>query len=224
MFQVIKAELDYNRKLILGCFALILLVCIYEVAISGVRIGYVLIVIYMLTTFWNIFRNKEKRDYQLSRLPLTVRQIAGVRFIMICLACVTISLSYYLLYLAFNFRTPDEPVKLIAYTGIILFGFSIYFMLRDFRVVSLKKIRLSRNRFKAILILIVLGLNFLTIYSIIQLKTSGEVPPLIHYLDKINLLADPPANSSEIAIFLVVSLVLAYSTIFTFNWRKTYLE
>jgi hypothetical protein len=224
MFHIIKAEIDYSKKLILICFALILLVCLYEVAISGVRIGYVLILIYMLTTLWNVFRNKERRDYQLAGLPLSIRQIARARFLMIFLACFSISLFYYLTYLAFNIRTPDEPVKLIAYTGIILAGFSIYFGFRDFRVFSLRKIGLSRNRFKAILILIVLGLNFLIIYGIIQLKTSGEVPPLIRYLDKINLLADPPANSSEIVIFFILSLILAYSTVFTFGRRKSYLE
>lgn len=224
MWRILKAEINYNKKLILGCFAFIPLVCMYEVAISGVRIGFVLIIIYILTIHWNISRNKNKRDYQLTRLPLAVRQIAWARFLMIFLACINVSLFYYLTFLAFNFRTPNEPIKLIAYCGIILFGFSIYFILRDFRVVSLKKIGLSINRLKAILILIVLGLNFLVIYSIIQIKSSGEVPVLIHYLDKINLLADPPAKSYEIAIFFVMSLALAYSTVFTFGRRKTYLE
>lgn len=73
MFHMLKAEIIYNKKLILGCFGFIPLVCTYEVVISGVRIGYVLLTIYMMTVFWNIFRNKEKRDYQLARLPLSAK-------------------------------------------------------------------------------------------------------------------------------------------------------
>ncbi|MFQ5633583.1 MAG: hypothetical protein ACE5I1_32870 [bacterium] len=224
MWHIVKAEIDYNKKLLLAVSLLIPLVCFYENAIADERIGYVLLSIYMATTFWNIFRNKDKRDLQLVPLPLSARQLALARMATIAIVCLGFSIFYLLIYFLFHFQGPPESIKLLAYWGIILSGFSIYYVLRDLYKSSFRKFGLTKTRIKWIAILFALGLNFMIFYAIYQTKATGEVHYFIHYLDKVNLLADPPANAVQIVIFLVFSIVFAYSTAFTFGWRKSFLE
>jgi hypothetical protein len=131
---------------------------------------------------------------------------------------------YYLNYFLFNLAGPAHPEKLIVYVCIILFGSSIYFIISDLKGKPGDKSRHLKSRMKAVLILLVGGINFLTFYAIFQMKQTGEVPILLRYLDNINLIFDPPVNHQEMAIFFILCLVLAYFTIFTFGWRKTYLE
>ncbi|MFQ5769024.1 MAG: hypothetical protein ACE5HX_00705 [bacterium] len=229
MWQIVQAEINYNKRLILACLGFVLLVCIYEFVISEVRIGYVLIDSYMLTVFWNIFRNREKREYQNTRLPLSVQQLALTRLIIILLACLSVSVFYFVTYFMFNFRIPQEPIKLIVYPAIILIGFTIYFLMRDLWYDSFRKwITSNAFKFKGVLLVITLGLNFLIIYStvvvMLQKNLDRKFLVVIHYLDKINLLADPPATEFQLIIFVFASLILACSTVFTFSWRKSYLR
>ena len=228
MWQFIQSEIKFNRRLILGCLGFMLLVCIYEFVISEVRIGYVLIGSYMLTVFWNIFRNREKRDYQITRLPLSARQLALARLFLILLACLSVSVFYLVTYFIFNFRIPPEPIKLVVYPAIILAGFTIYFLMRDLWHDSFRK-WISNNaiKFKGILLVITVWLNFLIIYSMVVLMLQKNLDRkflvVIHYLDKINLLADPPATQSQLILFVFASLILACSTVFSYSWRRSYL-
>ncbi|MFQ5604446.1 MAG: hypothetical protein ACE5HS_14345 [bacterium] len=228
MLKIIIAEIRYNQKLIFGCFSFILLVGCYELAISEIRIGYTLIASYMLTVFWNIHRNREKRDYQVTRLPLSNRQLALARLVIIVLACLSVSMIYFIIYLLFNFRIPQEPIKLIAYPGIILVGFTIYFVIRDLWRDSFKVLFLHKSsKIRGVVIVMVLVVNVLTIYAfvltVLQKNLDKNFLVVIHYLDKINLLAEPPATEFQLIIFVLASFVLAFTTVFSFGWRKSYL-
>lgn len=224
MWHILRAELDYNKKLVLGSLGFIPLICLFELAVSSERQGYVLLTLYGLTVFWNIFRNKEKRNRQQARLPLAVREIARARILTIVIAGVVADGLYYMTYFIFNFKRPEEAIKLLAYLGIILVGFSIYFVLSDLSGGVSRKLGVSKKSFKVALILLALGLQAMTVYAIIQTKAAGKPHVFLHYLDKVNMLADPPADDYEIVAFLILSLALACTTVFTYGRRKSYLE
>lgn len=224
MWYILRAELEYNKKLVLGLLGFIPLICLYELAVSSERQGYVLLTIYGLTVFWNIFRNKEKRNCQQARLPLAAREIAQARILLIIIAGVVVDGLYYATYFIFNFKPPEEAIKLAAYLGIMLAGFSIYFLLNDLSSGAFKNLRLSKKSFKAMLILVALGLQAMTIYAIIQTRATGRTHIFLHYFGNLNLLADPPGNYSEIVAFLILSVLLASLTVISFGRRKSYLE
>lgn len=220
MWRIFKTELDYNKKLFLVVLALIPLTCLYEMAISEERLGFILIAIYFATVFWNIFRNKEKRDFQIALLPLSARHIALARLLTIAVASSSLSA----LYLLIHFQNPPQSIKFLAHWATILCGFSIYFALRDLYKNSFIKFGITKARIKIIAILFALGLNIMIFYAIFKTKSTGEVHYFIRYLNKFNLLVDPPANDVQIVFFFIFSLVLAYSTLFTYTWRRSYLE
>lgn len=176
MWPLFKVEIDYNVKRILIFGAFIPLFCFYELLVIGTREGYTLLITYGLMVLWISFRNKEKRGLQHARLPLSIKQLALMRLILVLLFSFGFSILYYLTYYLFNFRGPAQPEKLIIYGCIILF------------------------------------------------KQTGEVPILLRYLDYINLLFEPPVNHREMSIFFISSLGLANFTVFTFRWRKSYLQ
>ncbi len=224
MLRILKAEIGYNKKLILGSFAFVLVLCLFEILIAGARTGYVLIASYLLTVLWNVFRNKERREYQLMHLPLSAREIAAARILMIVLACVSLGLFYFLTYSVFHLKTPDAPIKLVAYLGIMLTGFSLYFFVRDFWSASWGNMKFTAKDFKAIMILVFIGINFLLIIAIIQTRSTGRIHPFIRFLDKMNMLADPTGRIYQILIFAALSLVLASFTVLTYSRRNSYLR
>lgn len=224
MWRILRAEIEYNIIRILIFSAFILLICFYELLVIGTREGYTLLVSYGLMVFWITFRNKERRGLQQARLPLSIKQLALSRFILALLFSFGFSILYYLTYFLFNFRKPVQPEKLIIYGCIILFGASLYFIFSDLRGKSSEKFKHIKTRIKAVMILLVGGLMFLTFYAIFQFKQTGEVPVLLRYLDYINLFFEPPVNHREMIIFFILSLGLGYLTVFTFSWRKNYLN
>lgn len=224
MWHIIKAELIYHKYTFLGFLAFVPLVCYYEFVISEIRIGYVLIISYMLTVFWNVLRNKEKRESQLICLPLSIRRIAAIRILMLVVLCIGASLLYSLIYVVLNFRSPEESIKLLAYLGIILFGFSIYFAFRDLGFEFFVKLGFTKKRVIPIVIVLGVGIQLLTLYAILQTRSSGQIHAIMNYLDKINWLFDPSVNNLQITLFFIFSLGLAYLTLFTFGYRRSYIK
>ena len=224
MWLIIKTEFEYNKKLFGAVLAFVPLLCFYEFMIAGERKGYVLILIYLATVFWSIFRNREKRELQLARLPISPQQLALVRIVVVLLTSFAVMVGYLLVYWLFHTRSPENAIRLLAYPAIMLLGFTFYFVFYDLRRLGDQPHVLSAKAFKSIAIFAFFLINALLFYGIYQTKTTGRLHWIIAKIDYINLLTDPPANATHIFAFFGLSLLLADSTLFTYSKRKSYLR
>jgi hypothetical protein len=226
MWRLIRSEFDYNRKLFLGLVAvipLLSLLVVYPIEDFSPNLLAFTMTLLMLQN-WAVFRNKEKRVCQQIRLPLSLRRIALTRILLVMIA----SSGYLVLYafICFGLMTSGRVnyVALSMIFGIILLVFSVYFILRDLLLDFFRKLGLTKERMIVALLLVVVGLNILGVYVMIQTNTSGTAPLPVRATFDFLRRNNPFGGEYGAVKFLALSALLASLTVISFERRKSYLE
>lgn len=230
MRYILGAEFGYNKVLflILLSFVPALAYITIHPPMEDFPMGIMMFwLMFMSAQFWIIFRNKENRDYQQVRLPVSTGGIAMVRLGMVALLCVSM--------IALCCATqvivkPAGPVvfkgMLVAF-GIILLLFSTYFILRDLILFFLRNNRvfkLTKEHTKTVLIFVALLLNLLGVYYfLVGLRGSEPSSGLIRI---IRFFIYNPLFTTELGIakFVIGCLIFSGFSVVTFLRRKSYLE
>jgi hypothetical protein len=171
-----------------------------------------------------MFRNKESRDVQQAKLPLPIRHVAAARILMVAGIGLSLIAVYKLIYLIVAPGPWHHHGNPLVFLGLVVIGFSGYFMLRDLLLGSFRRWGLSMERSRMILILVAVGLNVSGIFFLVKLKAMGasRIPlePIILFLAG----QSPVHRGLGLLKFMAVCLGLAILTIFTFGQRKSYLD
>jgi hypothetical protein len=222
MLEVLKAEIRYSSKFFLVMMAFIPFLVLYRFYLDE-EFAFSLLptIILMVPLIWNIQRNKEHRDCQLGRLPLSIYAVGMARMLVPLL----LSLSMGLLFLLLSALIPASLLwrNLIVWYIImtILLIFSIYFILRDSLLYFLRHNRylsLSKENMIMLILGMVILLNLLGLYLFIT-ENQGVVY-LIGQLMKVN----PFSGESGLGRLIITSMIMALVSVYTFSRRKTYLE
>jgi hypothetical protein len=220
MWRLIKSEFRYNWLnfgLCLGAIPLLFLVQLRYRELGASFFSFILLL--LMINNWNAFHMREKRDFQHIQLPLPIRRLALARILIVLISCAAFVGLFVVLHLALVRATPINLRLLLTILGLVVSVFSLAFMFRD-RFLGTKALM----RGKALLVALLAGvllLNIMTWMAVNQAKQQGSEPPRIarvfDFIEKHN----PTTSNLNTAIFLGVSLVLAYLTIETFARRRS---
>ena len=223
MVQILKAEIRYNLKLIIGFFLFLPLTWLLSFnAFQDLSPNYIMFwLMFVMVQSWNSVRNKEARGYQQAVLPLSKIRVALARLgMVIVLSLAMIAIHSVVIHqiqqsLAMSFSTIILPL------AILLFMFSLYYLLRDRLLYFLRHNRIfkiTKERTMNILMLTVfLGMIFGMVAFMARLTT---IAPIIDFV----IAHNPFSGEFGFEKFLILSLALAGLTLVTFNYRKSYLE
>jgi len=220
MWQVIRAEFRYNWinfSLFLAAIPVLFLV---QLRYRDVGVSFFsLMLLVLMINYWNAFQIKEKRDFQHIQLPLPIRRLALARILIVLISCAAFVGLFMLLHLAFLRSTPLNFRLLVTILGLVVSVFSLAFMFRD-RFLGSKALMRGKILLVALLA-VVLILNIATWMAISQAKQQGSEPPRIIRVFDFMEQHNPTTSNLNTAIFLAVSLALAYLTIETFARRRS---
>ena len=230
MWQILRAEFSYNKILFLSLFSFVPVLAYVTIhpPIEDFPVGIMMFwLMFMTAQFWIIFRNKENRDYQQVRLPVSTGRIALVRLGMVAGFCVSMIALCCAAQVILN---PGGPIvfkgMLVAF-GIILLPFSTYFILRDLILFFLRNNRVfkfTKERTITVLIFVGLLLNLLGVYYFFVGLRGPE--PSSGLIRMIRFVKYDPLFTTELGIakFLTGCLIFSGLSVVTFAQRKSYLE
>lgn len=224
MWHILKAEFNYHKKIFLGFFGFLPFICFHAInpILEDLSANYLIfMLIFLMLQNWNTFRNKENRERQHIRLPLSIKKIALARIFMIIIPCLGFIGFYSLIYSLL--AGPIDHIRLLISFSMILLGFSIYFIIRDLFLSFFRKIGFTKNRIVIGLVLIMLGLNLLGIFFFTRTTNTGAPPVNMELLAKFVRFLQG-ADMYVATKFIVSSLALASSTLFSFGRRRSYLD
>ena len=223
MWRILKAEIKYNRTNFLLFLIMIPVVLIYAVyRPSGMPHFIVWLMAFLMVNTWNALRIREKREFQLVQLPVSVRELALARMLMVLISPAIFVGVYAALYFTAN---PGGAINLrvvLTLYGLIVILFSLAFIFRD-RFIGGKLLKQGKT---AVMILVGLGV-VANIYGLIAFRrardSNGPPPAFIRALVYV-FENNPSTTNMRTVVFVAVSLGLAFLTIVTFRRRRTYIE
>lgn len=230
MWHILITEFNYNKILFLVLFGFVPIfayMAVYPLLEDMPTAMMLFWVMLLPIQIWIIFRNKENRDRQHALLPVPVVSRALTRMGLIIILCAAMITTYCFIQFAVN---PARPVAFMGAAvafGIILIVFSIYFILRDLLLFSLRNNRLfklSKERSITVFIFLALILNLLGVYYFLigldgRMESSGLIR-MIRFLKY-----DPFFNTgSGIIQFMIGCSLFAGLTLLTYAGRKSYFE
>lgn len=224
MWQLLKAELEYHKRIFPGFLTLVVIIGLLEINSFAEDLSknfLFFLTMFLLLQNWNALRNKENRDFQNVQLPLPIRRIALERIIMIFAAFVLLVGTHVLLQFLLA-RDVDYVRPLIAF-ALILTGFSIYYLMRDLMVPVLRRFGLTKTKIKWGLVISMVAFNILGIFFFLGFSPSEEPPALLRIFSQFIRFVQG-ANASDLGNFFVPALIFAALTIFSFGKRKSYFE
>lgn len=224
MFTLIKSEIIYLKILAVVMFAVIPLVAFLQTALEDVGNFALLAVLFLLLQNWNTFRNKEKREYKNILLPISARKIAISRLAIVIIFCLAAVFFYRLIQLFFPAELFTYSIAAPVITGIILLGFSIYFILRDLLLVFFRRIGLTAPRMLMLIAFTGIALNILGVAVLIQTKSSGRPPAFLPAIIEGFKTYNPYNGASGPYLFLLTSVIAGLVSIISYSKRKAYLE
>lgn len=208
MWQIVKAEFEYMAKMIFLVAGFIIPGALIYIRISPTAgISTMLLPLTVATIFQPlIMRSIEKRERQQVLLPLPIRRIATARLLLVVLPTVFYYGLYLILYLVFKFFSPlwfHDIFDLMMFFGLILFGFSLYLILRDMLISNFVNYRPAE--FDAGILVVVCSLIFLAVPLALatQWGISGNILRVLCFFS---------------------GFVLLYPVVLSFTRRKSYLE
>ena len=186
---------------------------------------YVGMMLFLIVQNWMSFKAKERRDVLLSKLPLSTRSLSLVRLSMIFLSAILVILVYksmhWILDIQGHANYPVTGWKLINYSSIALFGFSVYFIFSDLIVPRLRQLpnfQLIKERAFQVLLLLAVILQILGIVAFMT-----KAPNIMTDVLDVLFFNNPFDKVVNIQKFLVVSMMTAAISVFSYSARKNYL-
>lgn len=223
MAQILKAEIDYNLKLIVGFFLFLPVMWLLSYnAFEDLSPNYIMFwLMFIMVQSWNSIRNKEIREYQQAVLPLPRTSVAFARLgVVTILSLIMIAIHSMAIHLIQPERKMNFSTVMLPF-AILLFMFSFYYLLRDRLLHFLRHNRvfkITKERTMNILMLTVfLGMIFGIVAFMVRLTA---IAPVIDFV----ITHNPFSGRFGFEKFFFPSLALAGLTIVTFNHRKSYLE
>ncbi len=224
MWRILKAELDYHKRLFAGFVGFVILLGFYAANsfIEDLSPNYILfLMMFLLLQNWNTLRNKERRDFQIVQLPVSIGLIALARIVMIFIVFVMLVGPFTLMQFLLT-RSVDYIHSLIG-LGIILMGFSIYYIMRDQILLFLRKMGITQSKMRWGLAVSFLALNFLGIFFFIKTSKTGSPPvsldALVQFIRFIK-----GARPQDLVKFFVPAITFACLTVISFSKRRSYFE
>lgn len=209
MYKIIQAEIHYTYKFIVPISALITIGFLVYQRISA-DTGNLSLMLFPLTVATIlqliIHRSMEKRDRQLATVPLAIRQIALARILLYAAPCglfYGIYFAYNLFSRIFNPFSGGDLYDKLMFSGMVLFGFSMYFILHDLAVSFSRKGLGLEGDLIAMIVLVVFALLI--------------IPLMIAPLDGIT------AQTLQMICF-VSGILSLYPAKVAFERRKSYLR
>ena len=225
MFHIFKSELDYNKFAFLAALSFVIPIYILEVMLEDLPKFYVIVPMFWIGLFWIMIRNKETREFYFVHLPISRCKLAVTRIGMIVLYSLIIMTFYVLIRFIFRIRgTANYPVSaqnLVVYFAIVIFLFSVYFIIRDLTLFFLRSnqfFKLTKEQSKTILLFAMLLVNILGVFALIA------QPTLIGKIFEFFIHDNPFADVNNVIRFSALSLALAVLSIASYTKRKAYLE
>jgi hypothetical protein len=208
MWQIVKAEFEYMFKMILLVAGFIIPGALLYMRVSPTAgISAMLLPLTAATIFQPlIMRSIEKRERQQVLLPLPIRRIAAARLLLVVVPTLLYYGLYMILHLSFKHFSPlwfHDIFDVLMFFGLILFGFSLYLILRDLLISNFSHYKPAE--FDAGVLVIIVSIIFLGIP--IALATQWGIS----------------GNILRILCFFA-GFVLLYPVVLSFTKRKTYLE
>jgi len=217
MWRLLKTEFVYNKyRLIIFFLFAVLLSLLY---INDPPTSSIFPVLYLPFLFLNqiiVFWNKEKRNRTHTLLPVSIRQIALTRILLIIIPYFCFNKIFLIVY---NILTPGWHFyygQLIYILSIIFIFYSVYFILQD---IFLKK---DTNPVRMIIYIVfsLIGLGAILGIYLIVADVPQPLVDTIAFLRKHN----PFSVKYWAVTFLVMGLLSCCLTIVTYTRRKLYLE
>jgi len=223
MARIIKAELNYNKRLILGFFCFLPITWILALnELEALPPTYIMFwLVFIMVQNWNSFRNKERREYQIQVLPLSNWRIAAARLMMVVLLSIPVIFIYYLILFIIQPGRFLDFMALLRPFSILMLMFSVYFLLRDSLLYFMRNnniFNITKDRSVTILILLVFWGVVISFMGLL-IKPSG-LRGIIEFVIALN----PFQGQYGLEKLYSLSLILALFTLITFNRRKSYLE
>lgn len=240
MWRIIKAEISYlfsyQKSALLFIYGLIPIFGILEIWKMSLRPGrypivddmpmayLVALVIYFILLNWNAYGNKELRIRIHFRLPLTLYQLALTRIVMVLLVCLGVVAAYALFHLLFNPRGVVAPERFLVISAAFLLLFSLYFLIRDLLLDFFRRIGFTKNRVMIAAMLLGLGFNLLGILVLIQTTATGHSFLPVEQILGFIIESNPFRGEHGLPRFLGAALGMGVVTVFTYRFRRSFLE
>jgi hypothetical protein len=171
---------------------------------------------------WMATRIKEKRDFQLAHLPVSIGQIGFARLLLVVLTTVAFAGLYALIHLTLGPADKSNPKIIISLVAVAITVFSLVLMFRD-RYLNTTALR----RGKITIVVVLSATILLGLYAALTVDKAGtnqtEPPFLIQVIDYI-FQHNPFAHYTGVLLSLAVSLILAYLAALSFRRRRTHIE
>jgi hypothetical protein len=223
MWQILRAEIAYNRLNYLIFLALIVPVLAYDSLREASTPTFLAwLFMFLMVNNWNAFRIREKRSFQLAQLPVPAVIVGLARFALIAFFSGSFILAYAVLQ---ALLTPETAVGgrvilcLFALTVTIFTGALIF---RD-RFVGTKALGQGK-----MLIVILIGLaTAASFYGLIvarRASESGGATPAFVRVIRFAIDHNPADSNLRTATFVAAGLVLGFLSVVTFTRRKTHVE
>ncbi|MCP4725025.1 MAG: hypothetical protein GY863_08320 [bacterium] len=218
MLKILKAEISYNKASLVLLFALFLMLSKYDFLMF-------LLAFVMLNTI-NTIRNKELRERRLALLPVSIASPAISRIMIMALPFLIFTVFTFIVLLIIKAEEWRLIKSWIVVNGLIIMGFSVYFILRDLTLEYFRRIGLTKNIFIKIVFIFIIFMNLLGIYTMLATNADWPNPAgdIIKFFREDFPAYNPFSGEYGSYYFLILSVMLAASTIYTYSKRKSYLE
>ena len=108
--------------------------------------------------------------------------------------------------------------------GFVLMGFSIYYILRDSLLYYLRQLGITAEKMITILVLVALIFNILGIVMFYQAKSGGAGAKMLGNIIEFFIVINPFKGENGPLTFFITSLFFAAGSVFSYRFRKAYLE
>jgi hypothetical protein len=228
MWKILKAQLNYNKLVLIGCgfFSLAVIVPFIvqdwqDIDKSYPALRAALFAMTVIVFFSSFVRNvKEKRDHFFNKLPINVLQLGLIRlfFILLFWFClmVFVGIAFIIRPSIFNGKI---LMDLLSQTGFIFSLIGIVFILKDLSYVLIfKKLKILIGVLNFI---VILGCYLLFMLFIVSKNAMEISPSLIPLKDGFNQFITSIAGS---VVFMLLGMAMCFLSINVFSWRKTFIE
>ncbi len=225
MWSIIKSEIIYQGSKSIFILTLALPFIIFlNSRYEGISNFWAIWLIFAIIQNWLSFRNKGKRDYKINQLPLSLKTIAWSRILIVFFYSIIVTVIYNITLIFFFKTKPDFVFSVLMPVGIILSGFSFYFILRDTFLNFFRKKGITQQKFIVAITTLFVGLNLVTVYAFIQTKSSGSAPfGISNFLEWVEN-HNPFFYHSGVYVALITGITLSLLTVLSYNQKKIYIE
>ena len=223
MLYLIKSEMSYLKLYSVIILALVPALFYAQTVLEDASNMAIIAVMFVNAQLWNSYRNKERREYRNIVLPVSANTRAGLRVIIVFIFCLLPVIIYHAI-LSLTGRQLNYVISPYVTIGFVFAGFSIYYILRDTLLHYLRQLGITAEKMITILVLVALIFNILGIVMFYQAKSGGAGAKMLGNIIDFFIVINPFKGENGPLTFFITSIVLAGGSVFSYRFRKAYLE